>query len=197
VSHVSFVGRLATLSKKFRRFSVGVRLFGAGDFAHTMLILLAIEKLSPTLGKSTAVAAAVSLYVLHNVLYAAFAFLAGVLAGRSDKHRLLAIGYGFAALMAVVIIFFPMNFATLVIVFVLAGIYIAAEEALEDSLAAELVDKDSHGMGFGILATVNGLGDFISSLTVGLLWASFGSGIAFGHSAILFAIGALFIWRLR
>jgi hypothetical protein len=52
-------------------------------------------------------------------------------------------------------------------------------------------------MGFGVLATVNGLGDSISSLTVGLLWASFGSGIAFGYSAILFAIGALFIWRLR
>jgi len=197
VSHVSFVGRLVTLPKRFRRFLVGVGLFGAGDFAHTMLILLAIEKLSPTLGESTAVAAAVSLYVLHNVLYAAFAFLAGVLADRSDKHRLLAIGYGLAALMAVVIIFFPLNLPVLVIVFVLAGIYVAAEEALEDSLAAELVDKDSHGMGFGVLATVNGLGDLISSLTVGLLWASFGSGVAFGYSAILFAVGALSIWRLR
>jgi len=197
VSHVSFVGRLATLPKRFRRFLVGVGLFGAGDFAHTMLILLAIEKLSPTLGKSTAAAAAISLYVLHNVFYAAFAFLAGVLADRSDKHRLLAIGYGLAALMAVVIIFFPMNSPALVIVFVLAGIYVAAEEALEDSLAAELVDKDSHGMGFGVLATVNGLGDFISSLVVGLLWASFGSGVAFGYSAILFTIGALSIWRLR
>jgi MFS-type transporter involved in bile tolerance (Atg22 family) len=85
----------------------------------------------------------------------------------------------------------------LVIVFVLAGIYVAAEEALEDSLAAELVDKDSHGMGFGVLATVNGAGDFISSLVVGLLWASFGSGVAFAYSAILFAVGAFFIWRLR
>jgi MFS family permease len=197
VSHVSFVGRLATLPKRFRRFLVGVGLFGAGDFAHTMLILLAIEKLSPTLGKSTAVAVAISLYVLHNVLYAAFSFLAGVLADRSDKRRLLAIGYGLAALMAVVIILFPMNSPALVIVFVLAGIYVAAEETLEDSLAAELVAKNSHGMGFGVLATVNGLGDFISSLVVGLLWASFGSGVAFGYSAILFAVGALFIWRLR
>jgi MFS family permease len=197
VSHVSFVGRLATLPKRFRRFLVGVGLFGAGDFAHTMLILLAIEKLSPSVAESTAVAVAVSLYVLHNVLYAAFAFLAGVLADRSDKHRLLAIGYGLAALMAVVIIFFPLNLPVLVIVFVLAGIYVAIEEALEDSLAAELVDKDSHGMGFGMLATVNGLGDFVSSLVVGLLWAYFGIGVALGYSAILFAVGALSIWKLR
>jgi MFS family permease len=197
VRHVSFGGRLATLPERFRRFLVGVGLFGAGDFAHTMLILLAIEKLSPTLGKSTAAAVAVALYVLHNVLYAVFAFVAGWLADRSDKRRLLAIGYGLAALMAVVIIFFPLNLPVLVIVFVLAGIYVAAEEALEDPLAAELVDKDSHGMGFGVLATVNGVGDFISSLVVGLLWASFGSGVAFGYSAILFAVGAFFIWRLR
>lgn len=197
VSHVSFGGRLATLPERFRRFLVGVGLFGAGDFAHTMLVLLAIEKLSPTLGKSTVAAVAVALYVLHNVLYAIFAFVAGWLADRSDKRRLLAIGYGLAALMAVVIIFFPLNLPVLVIVFVLAGIYVAAEEALEDSLAAELVDKDSHGMGFGVLATVNGVGDFISSLVVGLLWASFGSGVAFGYSAILFAVGAFFIWRLK
>ncbi len=58
VSHVSFAGRLATLPKRFRRFLVGVGLFGGGDFAHTMLILLAIEKLSPTLGKSKAAAVA-------------------------------------------------------------------------------------------------------------------------------------------
>jgi MFS family permease len=193
VSHVSFGRRLATLPKRFRKFLVGVGLFGAGDFAHTMLIFLAIEKLSPALGKSTAAAVAVALYVLHNVLYAVFAFVAGWLADRSDKRRLLAIGYGLAALMAVVIIFFPLNLPVLVIVFVLAGIYVAAEEALEDPLAAELVDKDSHGMGFGVLAAVNGVGD----LVVGLLWASFGSGVAFGYSAILFAVGAFFIWRLR
>jgi MFS family permease len=197
VSHVSFGRRLATLPQRFRRFLIGVGLFGAGDFAHTMLIFLAIEKLSPALGKSTAAAVAVALYVLHNVLYAVFAFVAGWLADRSDKRRLLAIGYGLAGLMAVVIIFFPLNLPVLVIVFVLAGIYVAAEEALEDPLAAELVDKDSHGMGFGVLATVNGVGDFISSLVVGLLWASFGSGVAFGYSAILLVVGALFIWRLR
>ena len=197
VTHVSLVGRLAILPERFRRFLVGVGLFGAGDFAHTMLILLAIEKLSPSLGKSTAAAMAVVLYVLHNVLYAAFAFIAGWLADRTDKRRLLAIGYGLAALMAVMIIFSPLNLPALVIVFILAGIYVAAEEALEDSLAAELVDKDSHGMGFGVLATINGLGDFISSLAVGLLWNSFGSGVAFGYSAVLFAAGALFIWRLR
>ena len=40
-------------------------------------------------------------------------------------------------------------------------------EALEDSLAAALVHESDHGMGFGVLATVNGIGDLVSSLIVG------------------------------
>ena len=57
---------------------------------------------------------------------------------------------------------------------------------MEDSFCAELVSEDHHGMAFGTLATVNGVGDFISSLVVGLLWTWFGTSVAFGYSAVLF-----------
>jgi len=36
------------------------------------------------------------------------------------------------------------------------------EEALEDSLAAELIPREQHGMAFGTLAAVNAVGDFLS-----------------------------------
>jgi len=55
--------------------------------------------------------------------------------------------------------------------FVLAGIYVGTEEALEDSLAAELIPREQHGMAFGTLAAVNAVGDFLSSLVVGFLWS--------------------------
>jgi len=59
------------------------------------------------------------------------------------------------------------------------------------------VDKEHHGMGFGVLATVNGVGDFISSLVVGVLWTTAGTQVAFTYSTVLFAAGALAVWRLR
>jgi MFS family permease len=106
--------------------------------------------------------------------------------------------------MGLVLVFAPMNpassginLAVLAVVFVLAGIYVATEEALEDSLAAELVDKEHHGMGFGVLATVNGVGDFVSSIVVGALWTAWGTQVAFAYSTVLFAAGALAVWRLR
>ena len=59
----------------------------------------------------------------------------------------------------------------------------------------ELVDAEHHGMDFGVLATVNGVGDFASSVAVGVLWTAFGTSVAFGYSTVLFAAGAVLVLR--
>jgi MFS family permease len=196
VPHISFGDRLRALPARFRGFLVAVGLFGAGDFAHTMLILLAAQQLTPRIGATQAASVAVALYVLHNVLYAAFAWIAGWLADHFEKRRLLAAAYALAAVTALLIVTLPMNVWTLGLVFAFGGIYVAAEEALEDSFCAELVAEDHHGMAFGTLATVNGVGDFISSAVVGALWTAFGTAVAFSYSAVLFALGAALVLRL-
>jgi MFS family permease len=195
VPHISFGERLRALPPRYRKFLVAVGLFGAGDFAHTLLILLATQRLTPELGAAKAASVAVGLYVVHNVFYAGFALVAGWLADRFPKPSVLAAGYGMAALMTVLIIALPLNLWTLAAVFVLGGMYVAIEETLEDSLCAELVGAEHHGMGFGVLATVNGVGDFVSSVVVGVLWTAFGTSVAFGFSAVLFALGSCLVLR--
>ena len=197
VPHVSFGERLRLLPPSFRKFLVAVGLFGAGDFAHTLLILLATQKLTPELGAAKAASFAVGFYVLHNVFYAGFAFIAGWLADRLPKHLVLATGYALAAVMALAIILLPLTAWTLGGIFVLGGVYVAIEETLEDSFCAELVGEEHHGMAFGTLATVNGVGDFLSSIIVGTLWTAFGTSVAFGYSAVLFAAGSLLVLRIR
>ena len=195
VSHVSFGERLRSLPKPYRKFLVAVGLFGSGDFAHTMLILLATQKLTPALGAAKAASLAVGFYVAHNLFYAAFAPIAGWLADHFKKPLVLATGYALAAVMAVLIITLPATIWTFVLVFVLGGVYVGIEETLEDSLCAELVNEEQHGMAFGVLATVNGVGDFLSSIVVGLLWTEFGTAVAFGYSAVLFVLGSLLVLR--
>lgn len=197
VPYVSFKARLGALPLPFRRFLVAVGVFGAGDFAHSMLILLARQKLEGPYGAETAATLAVSLYVLHNVVYAGFAFIAGWLADRFDKRRLLASSYALAGLTGLILMLANLTLPVLSAVFVLAGIFVAAEEALEDSLAAELVDKEHHGMGFGLLATVNGVGDLISSAVVGVLWSLWDAPAAFAYSTMLFWAGAALVLRAR
>lgn len=195
VEHVTFRESLRALPGDFRTFLVAVGIFGLGDFAHTLLILLAAQGLTPSLGAAGAATASAGLYLLRNVVYAGFALVAGWLADHTDKRRLLAGGYWLGAVMAGCIIALPASLATYALVFVLGGIYVAIEETAEDSLAAELVHQSSHGIGFGVLATVNGVGDFLSSVIVGLAWTYFGPSAAFGYSLFLFVAGALLLAR--
>ncbi len=197
VPHITFGESLKALPPTFRKYLVAVGIFGLGDFAHTLLILLATERLTPSLGAQRAAGLAAAIYVLHNVLYASFSYISGWLADRLDKRSLLAVGYLMAAVMAAIIVFSPLTLPVLVAVFVLGGIYVAMEETLEDSLCAELVVGAQHGMAFGMLATVNGIGDFASSAVVGMLWSAYGTAAAFGYSAVLFLAGSLLVARLN
>ena len=197
VSHISFGQRLRLLPATYRKMLLAVGLFGMGAFAHTLLILLATQKLTPTLGATKAASIAVALYVLHNIFYAAFAFVGGWLGDRFPKNRLLAIGYLMSAAMSLCIIFLPVSIGTLVLIFILGATNVALEETLEDSLCAELVTKEHHGVAFGTMATVNGIGDFFSSIVVGALWTAFGTAAAFGYSAVLSIAGALLILNVR
>ncbi|MGO9200588.1 MAG: MFS transporter [Limisphaerales bacterium] len=196
VSHVSFDQQLQRLPWLYRRFVLAVGLFGVGAFAHTLLILLAAQKLTPALGPAKAASIAVALYVLHNVFYASFALIGGWLGDRFPKNRLLALGYLMSALMSFGIMFLPANVAVLALIFILGGTNVALEETMEDSLCAELTEESQHGMAFGVLATVNGIGDFLSSIIVGVLWTGFGTTVAFGYSAALSLAGAWLVSRI-
>lgn len=196
VKHISFGERLRLLPASYRKFLLAVGLFGAGGFAHTMLILLATKELTPQFGPAKAASIAVAFYIVHNLFYAAFNYIGGWLADRYSKKWLLAVGFMLGLAMALVIIIARGNLWSLSIIFILAGISVALEETLEDSFCAELVEEQHQGMAFGVLATVNGIGDFVSSIVVGLLWTWAGTSVAFGYSAALFAAGAWLVMRI-
>jgi MFS family permease len=197
VPHISFRNRLRLLPSAYRKMLAGVGLFGMGAFAHTLLILLATQKLTPSLGAAKAASIAVGLYVLHNVFYASFAFIGGWLGDRYPKSRLLALGYLLSAAMSLCIIASPASIGMLALVFILGGTNVALEETLEDSLCAELVAEEHHGVAFGAMDTVNGIGDFFSSIIVGGLWTAFGTAVAFSYSAALSVAGAILILLLH
>jgi MFS family permease len=197
VSHISFGQRLRSLPVAFRKVLLAIGIFGAGAFAHSMLILLAVQKLTPSIGAAKAASAAVGLYIVHNIVNAACAPLGGWLGDHLPKNRVLAAGYFMAAAMSLCVIFLPPTLWSLALVFVLGGANAALEETLEDAFSAELVDDQHHGVAFGTLATVNGIGDCLSSIVVGALWQTFGTSVAFGYSAALSVIGAVLVlaWR--
>ncbi len=188
---------IGALPLRFRLFLVGVGVFGLGDFAHSLLTLRAAQLLTPTLGAAQASTLAVSLYVLHNVFYAGVSFPVGALADRLGKRRLLALGYLLAVAMNLALIAAVPGPAFLGLIFALGGMVIATEDALEGAIAADLLPEDLRGTGYGVLATVNGLGDFLSSLMVGNLWAGLSPAAGFGYAAVLSLAGAAILLKVR
>lgn len=197
-SNRSIFAGLQALPISFRRLLLGVGVFGAGDFSHSLLILYASRMLAPVHGLARAASLAVGLYTLHNVFYAASSYLSGWLSDHVPQRKVvLAAGYALAGITAILLCTGTHAWWVLATIFVLAGLYIGTEEPLEDSLAAELVPREQHGLAFGTLAAVNAVGDLVSSLLVGFLWSAFNVQAAFAASAILFFAGAILILRLR
>ena len=194
----SFWSGLKTLPGSFREFLLGVGIFGSGDFSHTLLILYATRMLTPAHGAARAASIAIGLYTLHNVFYAGSAYASGWVSDHVPRRKvILAGGYALAGVTAILLMATPSSLWLLGLIFVLAGLFVGTEEALEDSLAAELIPREQHGMAFGTLAAVNAVGDFLSSMVVGFLWAAVSVKAAFSFSAVLFFAGALMILRLK
>ena len=190
LSGTTFAGSLRLLPKRFHRYLAGVFVFGCGDFSHTLLIMYAVQSLTPHFGQSAGVIA-IQLYALHNFLYAVGAYPAGVLADRFGKRRFLIAAYFLAALMNVLLIAFAPSILTLSLVFVIAGVAYAFQQSLERAIAADIAPIEVRSTGFGVLASVNGIGDLISSAIVGALWTIFSPTIAFAYACIVTSAGVV------
>lgn len=191
-----FTASLAKLPREFRKFLAAVFLFGLGDFAHSLLILRAVQLLVPRYGAVRGGAIAVALYTFHNVIYAGASFPAGAIGDRIGRRGVLAVGYFLAAGMSVGFIVVPLHLPELVVLFGVAGLYVAIQDTLEKSVAAELLPREIRATGFGVLATVNGIGDFVSSMAVGFLWSAVSPVAGFAYAASLTMLGGVFILRL-
>lgn len=189
----SFASSFAQLPKDYWRYLAGVFAHGIGDFAPTLLILRATQMLTPRFGPARAAALAVGLYTFHNGVNAAASYPAGALGDRFGRQRLLVAGYVVGAVTYAGFIFERPQLPLLAVLFGLAGIHIGVTQSLEKSVASEILPAVNRGSGFGVLATVNGVGDLVSSVVVGALWSSVSATAGFIYAAAFSLLGAIVI----
>lgn len=163
-------GGVKALPRDYRRFLLGVGVAGLGDFSNTLLIFWATVAFAAEVGFERAAVWAMAYYVGYNAVYTASCYLSGLLADRFPKNRVLAAGYAVAVIPAVFLLVPGDPFVTFAVVFAASGLYMGFWETVESTMAAELLPAPVRGVGFGVLATVNGAGDLVSSVAVGFLW---------------------------
>ena len=187
---------MTALPSQFCRYLIGVGIAGIGDFSNTLLILWATQAWTPPFGIHRAAGYAMSFYIGYNVIYTLSSYFSGSLADRFPKNRVLAAGYALAVVPAVALLFPSVSFLKFGIVFGFSGIYMGVWETLENSTAATVLPKANRGIGFGVLATVQGVGDLISSIVVGFLWVLHPTW-AMGFVIITAVVGAAVIASTR
>ncbi|HEY8907302.1 MAG TPA: hypothetical protein VIM63_14830 [Rhodoferax sp.] len=57
--------------------------------------------------------------------------------------------------------------------------------------------EDQHGTAFGLMSAVDGLGDFVSSITMGVLWWAFSPETGFAVAGVLALVSALMLVSMR
>jgi len=184
------------LPARFKQYLLAVGIFGIGNFANTFLVLKSAEALAPSLGVIVASSISAFLYVLLNVGAAVFAYVFGALGDRFSKRNLLALGYLIFSAYCVGFVLLQPTVWNYSFLFILAGVETGAIDAGERSYAAELLGENNRGTGFGVMSTVNGIGDFTSSVTAGILWTVVSPKASFAYGATL-AIAAATISLMR
>lgn len=198
---LKFFGSLRGLPPRFKRYLGAVGLFGVGDFSHALLILAATTLLTPSMGVVQAAQVAGLLYVWRNVVQLAASWPVGWLADRVGHLPVLVAGYILgvttAALTALAFWSDIDSVPLLAGIFLIAGLYVAVQEALESTVTAEMVQAETMTMSIGALGTVNGAAKFLSSASVGVVWTAVSPVLAFALAAGFMLAGTLALLRGR
>ena len=188
---------LKALPGDFRKFLIPVGLFGISNFAPTLLILRAQDLLTPSLGTLAAGAFAIGLYTFCNVVYALVAYPIGVLADKVSRRLVLSAGFALFGLLCLGFMVADGQKWLLILLFALSGIYTAIIESAQPALASTLMQEDQHGAGFGLMSAIDGVGDFLSSFAMGLLWTFASPNVGFAAAGTLALASALMMAFIR
>jgi MFS family permease len=191
---IGFVEAVRATPKAFKLFLTGVGIFGVANFANSLFALRAEQVFAPEMGATQATLVAVALYTLLNLVYAIACFPIGALGDRIGKRPVLGAGYFLSAVTCLGTAYFTTDLVYVALIFAAAGIFTATTETIEGAFAADLLPSEVRGTGYGVLRTINGIGDLASSAIVGVLWVVLSPAVAFGYSAILSALGALVLF---
>jgi MFS family permease len=173
----------------YRQIAGALLVFALVNSSDALLLLLARQQ-------GLADAAVIGAYIFYNLVYAAAAFPAGLLADRLGPRWVLVVGL---VLFAVVY-----GGATLAhsgwlfgVLFGLYGIYGAATEGVGKAWLSQLCQPAEKGAALGTFAGLSSLAALVASVLTGFLWHTLGPAVAFGLPAAVAVGTAIFLATLR
>lgn len=171
---------------------IPVAFFELGNVATTLLILRATQELH-TSGRSVTAATtlAILIYAAHNLIATLTALGGGAWIDKVGPRLVFAVGAGVYVLAYVGFALPVHDPVVLLVFFCLAGAGIGFAETAESTLVAQTLPDGLRGSGFGLLGGLQCAGDFASSASVGVLYATLGPAAGFGLAGAWMALSLL------
>jgi MFS family permease len=189
------------LRGRLGRVMAGFAAFEVGNVAATLLILRATDLLAPSHGIDVATQLAIMLYVVYNVAATLVSFPAGGWSDRFGRRGpVLVTAFGVAAFLLAYVLFAVSGpvIGVLGVAFALAGVGIGCAETAEHAAVAAFAPEELRGSAFGLLATIQAVGNIAASAIAGVLYTFVSPTVAFGYLvAWMTAALALLGWAAR
>src|SRR3990172_9453948 len=160
--------------------------FGLGNFNQALLIYRVQTVLGQEHSFVVATASGVLLYAFFNIIRALSEFGMGTLSDYVNRKALLAVfGFGFFGITTLGFMVQTMHLWVWLIFFGCAGLSAGTVKALEKAHAAYILPEHIRGTGLGLLQSVDGVGDLLSSMVVVFLWMAVAPITGLMYAAIL------------
>lgn len=150
-----------TLSRPFKRYLIVAGIFALAYFSFSFLLLRAYDA-------GFAIKDVVLLYALFNLSFVVVATPIGALGDRIGRKAIVAAGFLLYAIMCVGFAF-ASSFLTIILLFVLFGIFYAIDESQSKAFIADLEPK-RRATAIGVYNSVMGVLYLPASLLAGWLW---------------------------
>ena len=177
IKKIAFLESIKQLPAEFNSFLAIMFIFGCGNFNPALLIYRVQQLFGYEESILLATAQGVLLYTFFNIIRALSEFGIGTLSDYVNRRILLAIvGFGFFGITALGFMVQTTSIWFWALFFGCAGVSAGTVKVLEKAYASYMLPDHLRGMGLGVLQSIDGVGDLLSSFIVGMLW-SWGSPI--------------------
>lgn len=181
-----FVEDIKNLPARFIFFVWIMLLFGLGNFNPMMLIYRVQTILGQTQAAMIATTQGVLLYVFFNSIRAISEFSIGLISDYYNRRLLLALcGFGFFGVTSIGCMYETTNIWFWIFIFGCAGFSLGAVKTLEKSYSSYILPTNIRGTGLGVLQSIEGIGNLISNVIIGVFWMKGYAILGFGYSAFL------------
>ena len=182
----TFFSLIQQLPSEFRYFLWIMFLFGCGNFNQALLVYRVQELFGYEQSAIVATAQGVLLYAFFNSIRAMSEFGIGTLSDYGNRKALLAIlGFGGFSITAIGFMVNTTSLLVWLLLFGCAGLSAGTVKVLEKAHASSILPGPMRGVGLGVLHSVDGVADLVSSFMVGLLWSFVSPTLGLSYAAFL------------